>query len=228
MPFVPTPVFNTPIPTARRGGRGPRGGREGGARGGNTASGTNGTERPPIATATNPRAQAPAPSGNERERAVLSSNTTNANLQKPKRSSSAGPITPTEQRKTGDASGPEKRKEIDNGSLKANQNVGNVVNESWRPSAPHLTKDSQIGHPANAQVNEPVRSPADLVQNKTDEEVKYQNGNMDPRPNGSERRNEGSIKSPDHVRDIQGHFPLENVVRGDRTVVVEDIVAEVA
>ena len=207
VPFVPTPVFNTPIPTARRGGRGPRGGREGGARGGNTASGTNGTERPPIATATNPRGQAPAPSGNERERAVLSSTTTNANLQKPKRASSAGPTTPTEQRKTGDASVPEKRKEVDNGSLKANQNGGNVVNESRRPSAPRLTKDSQIGHPANAQVNEPVRNPTDLVQNKTDEEVKYQNGSMDPRPNGSERRSEGSIKSPDHVRDIQGHFP---------------------
>ena len=208
VPFVPTPVFSTPIPTARRGGRGPRGGREGGTRGGNTTNGANGTERPPIATATIPRGQALASGGNEREGAVLSSTTTNASLQKPKRASSAGPTTPMEQRRTRDGAMPEKRKDIDNGSLKASEDGGSIVHENQGPSAPLLIKDSQTSHPANAQANEPARHSTDLVQNKTEEHVKYPNGTMDPRMNGSERRSEGSIKSPDHIRDVQGHFPL--------------------
>ena len=204
--FVPTPVFNTPIPTPRRGGRGPRGGREGGARGGNAASGTNGTEKPPVANPANSKGPAPTPSGNERERAVLGS-TTNTNFLKSKRASSAGPATPTEQRKTGDVSAPEKRKEVDTGSLKANQNGASVVNENRRPSAPNLNKDLQTGHPGNAQANEAVRNPTGLVQSNTGEQVKCQNGAMDhhatPVPNGQERRSEGSIRLHEHLRDSQ-------------------------
>ena len=202
VPFVPTPVFNTPIPVARRGGKGLRGGREGGSRGGSVIGSTNGPEKQPGSGAANAKGQPPAL--NERDRAALSSTSTNFSITKPKRASSAGPITPTEQRKTGDALVSEKRKDGDTISLKAGQNSGSTSNENRRPTALPFHKDLPANrNPSNAQGAEV------MVQNKMDEEEKHQNGAPEvSRPSGPDRRSEGSTKPSDQARDVQGHMPI--------------------
>ena len=202
VPFVPTPVFNTPIPVARRGGKGLRGGREGGSRGGSAIGNTNGLEKQPGTGATNAKGQPPAL--NERDRAALSSTSTTFSTSKPKRASSAGPITPTEQRKTGDASVSEKRRDGDTISSKAGQNSGSMSNENRRPAALPFHKDlSTNRNSSNVQGTEA------MVQNKMDEEEKHQNGTTEAsRPSGPDRRGEGSTKSSDLARDAQGHIPI--------------------
>ncbi len=202
VPFVPTPVFNTPIPLARRGGKGLRGGREGGSRGGSAVGSTNGLEKQPGTGAANAKGQPLAL--NERDRALLSSTSTTFSTSKPKRASSAGPITPTEQRKTGDASGLEKRKDGDTISSKAGQNNGSVSNENRRPAALPFHKDLSTNRNSSN-----VQSAEAMVQNKTDEEEKYQNGTTEAsRPSGPDRRGEGLTKSSDQARDTQGHMPI--------------------
>ena len=202
IPFVPTPVFNTPIPLARRGGKGPRGGREGGSRGGSAVGCTNGPEKQPGTGAANTKGQLPAL--NERDRAGLSSTSTTFNISKPKRASSAGPITPTEQRKVGDASVTEKRRDGDINSSKAGQNSGSAPSENRRPAALPFHKDPSTNrNSANAQGAEA------MLQNKMGEEAKNQNGNTETsRPSGSDRRGEGPTKLSDHPRDAQGHMPI--------------------
>ena len=202
VPFVPTPVFNTPIPLARRGGKGPRGGREGGTRGGSAVGSTNGVEKQPGTGAANTKVQLPAL--NERDRAGLSSTSTTFNISKPKRASSAGPITPTEQRKAGDASVIEKRRDGDLNSSKAVQNSGSVPNENRRPAALPFHKESSTNrNSANVQGAEA------MLQNKMEEEAKVQTGTTEAsRPSGPDRRGEGPTKLSDHPRDAQGHMPI--------------------
>ena len=202
VPFVPTPVFNTPIPLARRGGKGLRGGREGGSRGGSAVGSTNGLEKQPGTGVANTKGQLPAL--NERDRAGLSSSSTTFNISKPKRASSAGPITPTEQRKAGDASVTEKRRDGDINPSKAGQNSGYVPNENRRPATLPSHKDSSTNrNSANIQGAEA------MVQNKVDEEAKNQNGTTEAsRPSGPDRRGEGPTKLSDHPRDAQAHMPI--------------------
>ena len=202
VPFVPTPVFNTPIPLARRGGKGPRGGREGGSRGGSAVGSTNGSEKQPGTGAANTKGQLPAL--NERDRAGLSSTSTTFNISKPKRASSAGPITPTEQRKAGDASVTEKRRDGDINPSKAGQNSGSVPSENRRPAALPFQKDPSTNrNSANAQGAET------MSQNKMEEETRNQNGNTETsRPSGPDRRGEGPTRLSDHPRDAQGHMPI--------------------
>ena len=202
VPFVPTPVFNTPIPVARRGGKGLRGGREGGLRGGSVIGSMNGLEKQPGTGTANAKGQPPAL--NERDRAALSSASTNFSTSKPKRASSAGPITPTEQRKTGDASVSEKRKDGDTISSKAGQNSGSTSNENRRQAALPFHKDLSTNRNSSN-----VQGAEVLVQNKTDEQEKHQNGATEAsRPSGTDRRSEGSSKPSDQARDAQGHVPI--------------------
>ncbi|KAK4697850.1 la-related protein 1, partial [Lecanoromycetidae sp. Uapishka_2] len=72
VPFVPTAVFNTPMPTARRGGRPQRGGKDGGGRGGNPGGPANGTERPMAGASATPNGQMSAGGGTERGKGYLS------------------------------------------------------------------------------------------------------------------------------------------------------------
>ena len=202
VPFVPTPVFNTPIPVARRGGKGLRGGREGGSRGGSAIGNTNGLEKQPGTGATTAKGQPPAL--NERDRAALSSTPTTFSTSKPKRASSAGPITPSEQRTAGDASVSEKRRDGDTVSSKAGQNSGSMSNENRRPAALPFHKDLSMNRNSSN-----VQGAEAMVQNKMDEEAKHQNGTTEAsRPSGPDRRGEGSNKSSDLARDAQAHIPI--------------------
>ena len=102
MPYVPTAVFNTPLPTNRRGGRaGTRGGRDGAGRG-SGANGANGGDRP-HGNGGGAGASGAAPLNGGRgdmgppRPGLLPS--------KGKRASSAGPATSAEARKPGDGGG---------------------------------------------------------------------------------------------------------------------------
>ena len=204
VPFVPTPVFNTPMPSTRRGGKGARGGREGGARGGSTISSTNGVEKSPGTGVVNSKGQPLAVNGNERDRAVSTSTSTSFNASKPKRASSAGPITTTEQRKIGDTQVSEKRKEGGSASSKANASGGNMTTENRRPAAFLSNKDFPT-----ARTSANVQNTVAVVQDTTDEEARHLNGTLDvPRPNGPDRRGESLTKISDQARDAQGYMPI--------------------
>lgn len=212
VPFVPTAVFNTPMPTARRGGRPQRGGREGGGRGGNPSSSANGSERPVATAGGSPNGQAPAAGGVERGRGVLGS-TTNSNTSKPKRASSAGPATPQEQRKPGGAPAPEKRKNNDVGLATTQPENGNFSKDNRRLSSTPSTKDLQgVRSFGNALLNEPGKNTTHSVPHKPEDGKKDQNDapdiNAQPRQGYPERRSEGSARPMDPSREINGPVPV--------------------
>ena len=204
VPFVPTAVFNTPLPQGRRGGRGgTRGGREGDSRGRNNP-GVNGGigEKPAVAGANN------APSmtnGQDRGKAVPNL-TGHANNSKPKRASSAGPAPNREQRKVSEPSIPERKKDEDAILPKSNQSNSNT---SRRPSATTVSKDSQNGRPfANAEGGDPSWSRnvvADGDQAIKKPAADLSNAKDLPRPNAPERRSDSNIRPMDSVRDFSNN-----------------------
>lgn len=219
MPFVPSVTFVTPFPTARRGGKVPRGGREGGSRGGIIANASNGAEKPIVPGVGTSGSQILPAGGPERGRGALNPTTTNANVSKLKRASSVGPATPRDQRKVGDFTATEKRKEVENGLAKAgqsngfNSNNGNTIKETRRPSVPTPAKDPQPEWSTRVvPMNGATPSTNSSVQNNTDEDKNSLNpaseALVSPRAGGPERRSEGSIKSPDFTRDFQGNVPV--------------------
>ena len=218
MPLVHTVVFETPFPNARRGGKLPRGGREGGTRGGNIANASNGAEKPILpGVGTSNSSTSPA-SGLERGRGALNSNATNANLSKPKRASSAGPATPRDQRKLGDSIATEKRNE--NGLAKAAQGNGNNVKETRRPSVPTSAQEPRPEWSTRVVPMNGATASTNSVQNSTDEDKKNLSmapeAPVSPRAAGPERRSEGSIRPPDFGRDFQGSTPVREQGRSER------------
>lgn len=218
MPLVHSVVFETQFPTARRGGKLPRGGREGGTRGGNTANTNSGSEKPVLPGAGSSTSQTSPASGLERGRVALNPTTTNANVSKPKRASSAGPATPRDQRKLGDSTITEKRKEPENGLAKASQSNGNKVKESRRPSVPTAAKGPLPEWTSRVVPTNGTPVSSNPVQRNTDEEKKPQPPASEtpelPRASEPERKNEGSAKPPDLARDFQGNVAVQE--RGER------------
>ena len=217
MPLVHSVVFDTPFPNGRRGGKLPRGGREGGTRGGNIANASNGAEKPIIpGVGTSPNPMLPA-SGLERGRGALNPTTTNTTVSKPKRASSAGPATPRDQRKLGDSTAIEKRKEFETGLAKASQsnssnsNIGNNVKESRSPSVPTAAKDPQPEWSTRIVPINGATVFTNSVQSNTEEDKNSlslaSEAPVSPRAGGPERRSEGSIRPPDLARDFQGNVP---------------------
>lgn len=209
MPLVHSVVFETPFPTARRGGKLPRGGREGGTRGGNTANASNSAEKPTVQGAGTSASQMSHTSGPERGRVALNPTTTNANISKSKRASSAGPVIPRDQRKLGDPTATEKRKEFEGALAKAGHNNGNNIRESRRPSVPAATKDPQPEWSTRIVPMVETAANANSVQTNPDEDKKNlslgSEGPVSPRAGGPERRSEGTIRQPDSARDFQGN-----------------------
>lgn len=208
VPYVPTAVFNTPLPPARRGGRGaPRGGREGETRGRNTTAAGNSVEKSSVADAAN--GQTSTTSGQERGRPGATTSTPNANASKPKRASSAAPATPREQRKI---ETPDKRKDGEVVLPKAPPTNGSVPSTMRRPSAPTTIKDSQkVRSSGSGQPNEQSR--ASTIVPNTANEVKKDQG--DPthataqlKTGEPERRSEGSIRPLEPSKDYQGNFSI--------------------
>ena len=204
VPFVPTVNFNTPMPTSRsRGGRGSGGAtRESGARGRNTNSvdkstsiGASPTNQTTVGT-------------NERGKPAMGSSTATQSTQKPKRASSAGPITVKEQRKPGDVSGAEKRKESEFTSTKAHQGKGAGPNEPRRQSATAVNESQgNPGPSGRAPPREAVNTSKKLY---NVDDAKHTQDNITaaqapPRNSDTERRSEGSVKPADSGKDVQAN-----------------------
>lgn len=219
MPLIHSVNFQTPFPTARRGGKLPRGGREGGSRGGNIANASNGAEKSEVPGVSASASQTASAGGPERGRGALNPTTANANVSKPKRASSAGPATPRDQRRLGDSTTTEKRSEVENGPAKVSQSNGynghngNSAKETRRPSVPTPVKDPQ---PEWSTRVVPMNGamPTNSVQSNADEDKKSINlpseAPVSPREGGPERRSEGSVKSPDLAREFQGNVPVRD------------------
>ena len=203
VPYVPSAVFNTPIPAARRGGRGAfRGGREGESRARNPVTPVNPLEKSTVAGASN--MQVSAANGQDRHRAPLTSNPSNSDTSKPKRASSAGPATPREQRKAGGLLDSEKRKDVTElVEPRATVTNNNHSYPSRRPSAPAVSKD----HGKDASW-----SPT-IVESNKDGDKSFQDevleSNGQSRAGGPERRNEGSSR-PDFAREFQTSIPTRD------------------
>ena len=212
VPYVPTAVFNTPLPpAAKRGGRPARGGREGGGRGGHVTHGSINAERPPAGFQGGSGAVAPVVAS-ECGRAELGSTRGGSNSSKPKRAVSAGPATAREQRRTVESTLTEKRKEEDSGAQKVGQGTRPPSVQQRRTSAATQTESPLAGRPSASQeardIGQPTRK---LSQINTEKDEKYQNFPRDtqafPRSAGPDRRSEGSVKPPDYGRDFHGYLP---------------------
>ena len=214
MPLVHSVVFETPFPNARRGGKPARGGRESGTRGGNIVNPSNGPEKSLLSGVSTSANQSSSASSLERGRVALNPTTTNANISKSKRASSAGPATPRDQRKLGDTTAADRRKDFDNATARAGQNNGSSgsnVKESRKLSVPTAAKDSQSEWTNRIVPMNGVSATTNLVPSNTDEDKKNialaSEAPISPRPGGSERRSEGTIRPPDLARDYQGNVP---------------------
>ena len=216
VPFVPTAVFNTPMPTSRRGGRPQRGGREGGSRGGNPGHNANGIERANIGVNGNYNGQLPVTSGNDRSKNVHNPSS-NSNAQKPKRASSAGPTTPQEQRKFGSAAS-EKRKASDSGVPQNHTDDRHFTKDIQRPSATPSIRDTQNAQAGDSSPAENAgKHLSDFTLNKPGPDKRDQNGasdmNMQIRHGFPERRNEISTRPMDLSRENNG--PVTGRERGE-------------
>ena len=213
VPYVPTAVFNTPLPPSRRGGR-PTRGREGGGRGGSighgggASHGGNGFEKQTVGPFGN-SAGAVQPGVGERGRAdsSLPKNTTNSS--RPKRAVSAGPPTSRDQRKTADSATAEKRKE---GELIAkSENQSELArNEYRRTSVAAQTEPGQAGQSfasKNGATN--AEKPAHIITAKDERRQSAPHDTLaHPKSAGPERRSEGSMKPPEYSRDFHGYMPI--------------------
>ena len=217
VPYVPSAVFTTQLP-ARRGGRNPRGGREGSGRGGHVPHGSIGAEKP-ILGANGPSSGVAAAQVNERGRTDLSAPKNAPTLTKVKRAVSAGPPTSRgEQRKQPEPVSQERRKEGDLSTYRANQDGGVPTVSGRRTSTAtqtenqHNTRQS-IGQFGKEDING-TRKPA---QGDMDTDEKQQvvifDTHAHPRSAGPDRRAEGSFRSFDYFRESGGQVPLRE--RGD-------------
>lgn len=211
VPYVPTAVFNTPLPPARRGGRPARGGREGGHRAGSASHEQSGTEKT-LASPTD-RSAAPLPANsNERSRAEQSASKNNS---RPKRAASAGPSTVREQRKPVDSTMTEKPKEAATGLTKINQNPGSAANESRRSSAATQTDDAKFRRSStfsNQQTSESGHNTVKFSQNTDDRPPNQHQEVQTNARSAQDRRGEGSGRLSDQ-RDFHNH--MSNRERGE-------------
>lgn len=217
VPYVPTAVFNTPLPPARRGGRGaPRGGRDGETRGRNMTSTGNNAERSSVTGVVN--GQMSTISGQERGRAGVASSAPTPSTSKPKRASSAGPTTPREQRKTEISTGADKQKDWEDVTPKTPITNGSASNTARRPFARVMSGDSHTVHNSDGgQTNEPSWN-SNIVSNMFNEEKKdqavFKDASAQLKASEPERRNEGSSRLLDPSRDLQGNYPTRE--RGEQ------------
>jgi la-related protein 1 len=213
VPFVPTPVFNTPLPLGRRGGgRGPRGSRDGsGGRGGHiphgSISGTTATEKPSTSgsggAVVNPLA------GVDRSRREMGPPPRpGQSIQKPKRAVSAGPPAVREQqRKATDPLLHER-----NGESLVNEPRQTQDNQTASTESRRASTATQTETPQHTQQPSPVGSrndnygPRRQFQSQNDRDNGSQISSADhahPR-SGPERRTEGSMRAPENSRDYNG------------------------
>lgn len=206
VPYVPTAVFNTPLPPGRRGGgRAPRGGRGGHAVHG-SIGGANAGEKPSTPSISNPGT--PAATGHDRSRGDMGPPRPGPLAPRPKRAVSAGPPTSREQqRKSTDCSTHERQGESQAGETKQSQENRSGPAENRRASTATQTEGARNGRqmtpPGGRNDNQGFRRQS---QNTIDRENGQQSTSQDhahPRTT-PDRRSEGSMRAQDTFRDYNG------------------------
>ena len=209
VPYVPSAVFETPLPPSRRGGRPARGGRDGGTRGGHVAHGSIGGDKSLSGFSGNVTTSAVTPSDRARGDMGPPSRLGHYSA-KPKRSASAGPPTSREQRSTTDPALQEKRNGPPVAVGREIQNPRPAPTDSRRASTATQTENPPSGRHAFQTVGkEDMLGTRKPTQNGVDREGRQQSLPQDvhghPRPAEPERRSEGSIRPPDsYFKDSNG------------------------
>ncbi|KAL8863058.1 MAG: hypothetical protein Q9178_000431 [Gyalolechia marmorata] len=199
VPYVPTVQFSTPIPTVRRGARAPRGGRDGAPRGALGLDKTGAGSSDVLANS--------QPTAMDRSRVESATNRNSTNNPRSKRASSAGPIPVRDQRKGGDATGSEKRKDT---------SVSNPRTESSTmeaPGASATTQDNTLpngGSSTNVSGVESQATNGKVIRNH----VATNNRNEvatdiqgQPKSFGPEPRGEGDFRIYGQARDYHNQAP---------------------
>ena len=217
LPYVPSAVFETPLPTARRGGRPPRGGREGVNRGGSASQ----AQHPIDKTGTGPQSNAlnqTVPGTNERGTQESSAGRNALGSSRPKRAASAGPQTGRDQRRNTDAISPEKTKGDEYGSVRGNSTSKPVTDQTRRGSTAteaEATRERQISIASSRDTSQFSSKPPP---NGIEKEDRHQGSSFDTqpgvRPFGPERHYDGSSRHHEHSRDFSGNYPARERGRG--------------
>lgn len=150
VPYVPTAVFNTPLPQTRRGGRPARGGRDSSSRGGSAMHGTNGAEKS-SAGPTGNSTSGVSTNSNDRGKLETTMSKNQSITSKVKRAASAGPPTAREQRKANDSGMTEKPSDADLGSRKGYQPIDPSANEFRRASMASQSDDHKMRYSSSGQ-----------------------------------------------------------------------------
>lgn len=204
LPFVPSAVFNTPIPQSRRGGGGrpSRGARENGmGRGAGVPQASNGAEKA-VAGAQGSVAPQHFAGSNERSRAEPSIAKPPPTGSKSKRSVSAGPPVGREQRRAGDSISTERRKEVETKGPRSN-----VTNTSAKVELNGISTSTQT---ANGERIDPTTSTGE-IQSLNGKFIRDELQRADQRPSdahahprsyGGEKRYTASGRVDDPPRDV--------------------------
>lgn len=188
VPYVPTYVPSTPLPNVRRGPRATRGGRDSAPRGGGLATDKVTAGSPEASTGSRPLA-------GERSKADLANSRTSIGSTRPKRASSAGPPATRDQRRGGDLTGSERRKDMGSSTLQG---------EARRASA--TTQEEAPRSKREPNVNEAQPGTAKGFQ-EPDGDGAATGGHAYPRSAGPERRGEAGLKTYDHAREFHNAVP---------------------
>ena len=222
MAFVPSAVFSTPIPQSRRGGGGrpSRGGRETSAgRGGGMHQTGNGAEKPMPGTVNSAAAQPPANS-NERSRAEPNANMNTAPGTKSKRSASAGPPTVRTQRKGGDNTSTERRKEVEPKVSRSNtSNIAAVVEPNGISASTQTDSHANMSFNAASPIGDALPWNARVSREDPERAERRPSGSFEthahPR-SGGEKRSDVPGRPFDHSRDSYGTSSARERSEGQR------------
>ena len=222
MPFVPSAVFSTPIPQSRRGGGGrpSRGGREtSGGRGGSILQTGNGAEKPMPGNVNSAATQPPANS-NERSRAEPNANMNTPPSAKSKRSASAGPPIVRTQRKGGENTSTERRKEVEPKVSRTNTSNMAAIAEPNGISASTQTDSSANGaFNATSTIGDALPWNARVPREDPERAERRPSGFVEthahPR-SGGEKRSDVAGRPFDHSRDFYGTSSVRERSEGQR------------
>ena len=212
VPYVPSAVFNTPLPLNRRGGRGGRGGaREPNGRGGHTPhasiGGASNTEKSSTGTTGNPATS--APTSTERSRGDMGPPPPRSGslTLRPKRAVSAGPASSRDQQRRVTDPALQGKDEFSSAERKQSQEPRQSPVETRRASTATQTDSIHNGHQTMTEgfrrESYGSRRPSQII---NDRENFVQGASQDhahPRST-PDRRHEGSIRQPDSFRDYNG------------------------
>ncbi|KZF18821.1 hypothetical protein L228DRAFT_271721 [Xylona heveae TC161] len=191
VPYTPSVVYNTPLPTAgRRGGRAARGTKEGARGAANSANGNISAEKPVVNANGTPNGTISVDSA-ERGRSESAQQRPISNPGKSKRASSAGPFQTREQRRAGPTAGSDKNKEGD--AVAAKENEGGA------PTSPVARRLSAV-----AQSDGAPKVRHDTWQNRAEGNAianSQLNGDRNEKGTGNGRQNNSRHPSTDRRTD---------------------------